>query len=116
MSKDPGTDQVVLGLMDVTIKRNAFGRQVDSFEAKVELCLQQDEGVGDNKKRQKDSFKGVFIRAPVIESIGSKAEVVGRLASSEIVAARQKKWLVTVFHPELTRDYRIHKYFLGTCR
>tara|TARA_B100000945_G_scaffold275534_1_gene239596 strand:- start:1467 stop:2066 length:600 start_codon:yes stop_codon:yes gene_type:complete len=116
MSKNPGTDQVVLGLMDVTIKRNAFGRQVDSFEAKVELFLQQDERMGDNKKGHKDSFEGVFIRAPVIESIGSEAEVVGRLTSGEIVAAKQKKWLVTVFHPELTKDYRIHKYFLDTCR
>jgi 5'-phosphate synthase pdxT subunit len=89
-----------LGLMDITVKRNAFGRQVDSFEAELAIPV-----LG------KKPFPGVFIRAPKIESCDSGVEVLARLADGTIVAARQGKLLVTAFHPELTPDLRFHRYF-----
>jgi 5'-phosphate synthase pdxT subunit len=90
-----------LGLMDITVKRNAFGRQVDSFETKLTIPA-----LG------KEPFPAVFIRAPLIESCDAGVEVLARLDDNMIVAARQKKLLVSAFHPELTDDLRFHKYFL----
>ncbi len=90
-----------LSVMDITVRRNAFGRQVDSFEADVEF-----NGLGAKP------FHAVFIRAPLIEEVKSPAAVLARLPDGTIVAARQRKLLVTSFHPELTDDTRVHEYFL----
>lgn len=96
-----GNSAKSLGLMDITVKRNAFGRQVDSFETELQIPA-----LG------KKPFPGVFIRAPKIESCADNVEVLGRLADGTIVAARQGKLIVTAFHPELTEDLRFHRYFL----
>ena len=88
-------------LMDIKVNRNAFGRQVDSFESEISIPV-----LG------KKPFTCVFIRAPLIESVGKGVEVLGRLNGSTIVAARQGKILVSSFHPELTDDPRFHHYFL----
>ncbi len=90
-----------LGLMDIEVKRNAFGRQVDSFEADLPMRV-----LG-NKP-----FHAVFIRAPLIKSVGSGVEVMVKLPDGTIVASRQNNMLVTSFHPELTDDLRLHQYFL----
>ena len=95
-------DQESLGLMAITIRRNAYGRQVDSFEADLDV-----KGVDDGPCR------GVFIRAPWIESVGEDVEVLAR-HDGHIVAARQGTLMATTFHPELTGDPRIHKYFLDS--
>jgi pyridoxal 5'-phosphate synthase pdxT subunit len=94
-------DQPLLGLMDVRIRRNVFGRQVDSFEAEVPITP-----LGSLP------YHAVFIRAPVIESIGPSVDVLGRLADGSIVAAQQGNLLATSFHPELTADGRLHRYFV----
>ncbi len=90
-----------LGLMDINVRRNAFGRQVDSFE--TELLIP---ALG------KKPFPGVFIRAPAIEQANSGAEIIARLADGTGVAARQDRLLACAFHPELTEDTRLHRYFL----
>jgi 5'-phosphate synthase pdxT subunit len=90
-----------LGLMDIAVRRNAFGRQVDSFEAALQIPA-----LGTK------AFPGVFIRAPLIERCNDGAEVLARLDNGTIVAARQGKLLATAFHPELTTDLRFHQYFL----
>jgi 5'-phosphate synthase pdxT subunit len=92
-------DQRSLELMDIAIRRNAYGRQVDSFEADLDLS-----GI-------EDPFPGVFIRAPWIESVGEGVEVVAR-HDGRIVAARQGDLLATSFHPELTGDPRVHRLFV----
>jgi len=94
-------DVAPTGAMDIKVRRNAFGRQVDSFEAEINFPA-----LG------KEPFHGVFIRAPLIESFGPEVEVLARLTDGTIVAARQGKMLVTSFHPELTEDVRLHQYFL----
>lgn len=95
--------QPLLGLMAITVQRNAFGRQVDSFEEKVAIPVLGPE-----------PFPCVFIRAPKIEAVGSGVEVLASLAETgEVVAARQGRLLATSFHPELTGDVRMHRYFLG---
>ena len=90
-----------LRLMDVTVRRNAFGRQVDSFEADLDVPAFAD-----------GPFHAVFIRAPLIEVVGKGVEVVARLPDGGIVAVKQRKLLGTAFHPELTDDLRFHRYFL----
>jgi 5'-phosphate synthase pdxT subunit len=95
--------QTLLGLMDITVRRNAFGSQVHSFEAPVELCLA---GEGDRAV-----FTGVFIRAPWVEERGSEVEVVAT-CDGRIVGVRQGHLLAVAFHPELTDDTRLHEYFL----
>ncbi|HXX59458.1 MAG TPA: pyridoxal 5'-phosphate synthase glutaminase subunit PdxT [Dehalococcoidales bacterium] len=90
-----------IGVMDIKVRRNAFGRQVDSFEADVPI-----EPLGEKP------FHCVFIRAPLIEWVSKKVKVLARLENGEIIAARQGKMLVTSFHPELTDDARIHRYFI----
>ena len=90
-----------LELMDISVKRNAFGRQVDSFETMIKIPA-----LG------KELFPAVFIRAPLIEDTGKNVEVLARLDDGTVVAARQDKMLVSAFHPELTDDLRFHKYFL----
>ena len=96
-----GNTMHTLGLMDITVKRNAFGRQVDSFETELNIPA-----LG------KESFPAVFIRAPIIEKYAKSVEVLAKLENGSIVAARQGKMLATAFHPELTEDLRFHRYFL----
>jgi 5'-phosphate synthase pdxT subunit len=99
---DGKPDQPLLALMDVTVRRNAFGRQVDSFEADLEIAALGEE-----------PFHAVFIRAPLIERVGEGVEVLGKLEGGAIVAIRQGNLLATAFHPELTEDDRFHHYFLS---
>jgi 5'-phosphate synthase pdxT subunit len=95
-----GVDQPLIGIMDVDIERNAFGRQVDSFEAEIPLTILNSE-----------LYHAVFIRAPVIKSVGPGVDVVGRLDDGTIVAAQQGSLFVSSFHPEMTNDGRVHRYF-----
>jgi pyridoxal 5'-phosphate synthase pdxT subunit len=107
LSKDIGHEQPLLGLMDIRIKRNAFGRQVDSFEADLDIFdLKQVTGT-------KDAYHAFFIRAPIIESVFGDAKVLASLPDGRIVAAQQANLLATSFHPELTDDTRFHQYFLS---
>lgn len=88
-----------LATMDIEVKRNAYGRQLGSFNTKSAI-----KGVGDD-------IQMVFVRAPYIESIGEKVEVLS-VVDKNIVAAKEDNMLVTSFHPELTEDNRMHKYFV----
>ena len=90
-----------LGLMDISVRRNAFGRQRESFETELSVPA-----LGENP------FPGVFIRAPLIEQANGQVEILARLADGTMVAARQGKLLALAFHPELTDDLRFHRYFL----
>ncbi len=90
-----------LGVMDLTVRRNAFGRQVDSFETELKIPV-----LGEKP------FPGIFIRAPLIEQAGSEVEILATLADGNIVAVRQGNLLAAAFHPELTGDSRFHQYFL----
>jgi 5'-phosphate synthase pdxT subunit len=90
-------DRPNLGLMDIDVRRNAFGRQVDSFEEDIHV-----EGIDETP------FHAVFIRAPVIERAGSGVQVMARLENGAIVAAREGRLVATSFHPELTDDTRFH--------
>ena len=102
MAKDvPGHPHPLASLMDMTVERNAFGRQVDSFEADLDVPV-----LGP------DPFHAVFIRAPVITRVGPGVEVLARTGDA-LVAARQGRLLATSFHPELTHDDRFHRYFLS---
>ena len=106
LSGDIHRDQPLLALMDITVQRNAFGRQVDSFEIDLDvsaLVLGQD---------GEAPFHAVFIRAPLIDSVHGKARVLTTLPDGQIVAAQQDHLLATSFHPELTDDPRFHQYFL----
>jgi 5'-phosphate synthase pdxT subunit len=102
LSNDIGREQPLLGVMNVKVERNAFGRQLDSFETGISIPALGEE-----------PFPGVFIRAPKIESIGEGVEVLAKLSDGTPVAARQDNMLVTAFHPELTDDLRFHRYFLA---
>lgn len=103
MAKDvPGHPHPIAGLMDMTVERNAFGRQVDSFEADLTIA-----GIGP------EPFHAVFIRAPRIASVGPGVAVLASLDDGTIVAARQGRLLATSFHPELTKDHRLHEHFLS---
>ena len=106
MAKEIAQDQPLLGVMDIVVQRNAFGRQIDSFEAS--LSVPALDGGTDHP------FPAVFIRAPVLLSgdDGSGVEIIARLEDGTAVAARQGRWLVTAFHPELSDDDRFHRYFL----
>jgi 5'-phosphate synthase pdxT subunit len=106
LSNDTHRDQPLLKLMDICVERNAFGRQLDSFEADLSVPVLKSVDPSDKP------FHAVFIRAPLIESVGKKGEVLARLSNQKIVAARQGKLLATSFHPELTLDDRFHKLFL----
>lgn len=106
LSKDARRDQPLLELMDITVERNAFGRQIDSFEARLEVEALK-EATGSDAP-----FHAVFIRAPIIETVNADAEVIATLNDGRIIAARQGKLLATSFHPELTGDTRFHEYFL----
>jgi 5'-phosphate synthase pdxT subunit len=91
-----------LGVMDIEVKRNAFGRQVDSFETDLEIPV-----IGE------PPFHAVFIRAPHIEKARDGVEILARLPNGIGVAARQGNMVALAFHPELTNDLRLHGYFLG---
>ena len=106
LSRDAKRPQPLLELMDIRVERNAFGRQVDSFE----VGLHVPELAGLNGKNP--PFHAMFIRAPLIESVFPPAEVLARLEDGRIVAVRQGKLLATSFHPELTGDTRFHRYFM----
>ena len=93
--------QPLIGVMDIVVGRNAFGRQVDSFETDLAIPA-----LGEKP------FQAVFIRAPLIETAGEGVEVLARLPDGRIVAARSENLLVSAFHPELTEDSRFHRYFL----
>jgi 5'-phosphate synthase pdxT subunit len=96
---DGRPDQHYLGLIDIDVRRNAYGRQVDSFEAPVELT------------GEPEPMTGVFIRAPRIERVGDGVEVIGR-HGSEPVVVRQGRVMAAAFHPELTGDLRLHRRFV----
>lgn len=106
MAKEIGRDQPLLGLMDITVERNAFGRQVDSFEAA--LAIPGLNGASG------EPFPAIFIRAPKLVATDetSGVEVLARLDDGTVVAARQGQWLVTSFHPELSDDERLHRFFV----
>ena len=100
--KATNLDQETLALMDIEVERNAFGRQVDSFETDLQI----DEVAG-------PPVRALFIRAPLIASVGPGVKVLAEIEGQGIVAARQGNLLVTSFHPELTEDGRMHRYFLS---
>ena len=96
-------DQPLLGLMDITARRNAFGRQVDSFE--TDLFIEE-------IAEKPQPFRAVFIRAPWIDEVGPEVRVMGEFGG-KVVMAREDGMLVSAFHPELTGDDRVHRYFLN---
>lgn len=98
------TKQQLLSKMDIVVERNAFGRQKDSFEAKINMPI-----LGKNN----NSFKGVFIRAPVVIEIGVDVDIIAKF-NDRIVGVRQGNLMGTSFHPELSGDDRIHKQFIKT--
>lgn len=107
LSKDVSRDQPLLGLMDIKVQRNAFGRQVDSFETDLEIDeLMKATGT-------EHAYHAVFIRAPLIESVSGNAKVLSTLEDGRIVAAQEGHLLATSFHPELTSDTRFHEYFIS---
>ena len=107
LSKDAARSQPLLGLMDIRVARNAFGRQVDSFEADLDIePLKQ-------ATHSTAPYHAFFIRAPIIESVEGDAQVLTALPDGRIVAAVQGRLLATSFHPELTADTRFHEYFLS---
>ena len=106
LSRDTlGRKQPILGLMDISIERNAFGRQIASFEVDLDIPALQ---VGNAAPA---TYHAIFIRAPLIAAVGQGVEVISRLPDGRIVAARQGCLLATSFHPELTLDDRFHRYF-----
>jgi 5'-phosphate synthase pdxT subunit len=107
LSKDARRKQPLLGLMDITVERNAFGRQIESFE--VDLDVPALKGLD----KSNTPVHAVFIRAPLIEKVSGKAQVLSSLPDGRIVAAQEGKLLATAFHPELTGDDRFHRYFLN---
>jgi 5'-phosphate synthase pdxT subunit len=107
LSRDARRSQPLLNLMDITVERNAFGRQVDSFEADLEVAELQ------RVSASKEPYHAVFIRAPIIQSVSGGARILASTADGKIVAAQQGHLLATSFHPELTPDTRFHEYFLS---
>jgi 5'-phosphate synthase pdxT subunit len=107
LSVDASSDQPLLGLMDIKVQRNAFGRQVDSFETDLEIDeLMKATGT-------EHAYHAVFIRAPLIESVYGNAKILSALEDGRIVAAQEGHLLATSFHPELTSDTRFHEYFIS---
>jgi len=100
--KVPNHDMEPLAVMDMVVKRNAFGRQIDSFESELTIPV-----LGGKP------FPVVFIRAPFIAGVSPKIQVLARLPSGIAVACRQENLMATAFHPELTDDFRLHSYFLS---
>ena len=107
LAKDAHREQPLLDLMDITVARNAFGSQIDSFETALDVPALE------SVDAQEGPYPAVFIRAPLIEAVHGKARVLATLSDGRIVAAQEGRWLATVFHPELTGDDRFHRYFLS---
>lgn len=108
LSNDARRDQPLLKAMDITVERNAFGRQADSFITDLKI-----QGISDSER----PFRAVFIRAPLIASVGESVDILAELPAdtgreAAIVAARQGNLLATSFHPELTDDDRVHSLFV----
>ena len=95
---DAASGQQSLRAMDISVRRNAFGSQLDSFEAELEFAG--------------STVRAAFIRAPIVERVGEGVEVLSKLPSGAVVAVREGSLLATSFHPELTGDTRVHEYFL----
>lgn len=107
LSKNAHREQPLLDIMDITIRRNAFGSQLDSFEADLDIApLKQLANTG-------KPYHAIFIRAPIIESVGGNVKILSTLPDERIVAAQQGRLLATSFHPELTGDTRFHEYFIS---
>ncbi len=107
LSRDAHSPQPLLNLMHITIARNAFGPQTASFETGLYVAALS--LIGPDLR----PFPGVFIRAPLIESVEGEARPLAALPDGRIVAAQEGQWLATSFHPELTSDNRFHRYFLA---
>lgn len=106
IAKEVHRDQPLLGIMDMSIERNAFGRQVNSFIAELHVPALEE---------PQRPFRAIFIRAPIIESVGKNVRVIAELSNGKdpiIVSAREDRFFATSFHPELTKDDRFHRYFL----
>jgi pyridoxal 5'-phosphate synthase pdxT subunit len=101
LAKDIGRSQPLIGVMDVKVNRNAFGRQVDSFETDLDV-----------PELGQAPFHAVFIRAPLVTGVSDGVQILSTIDNGGIVAVRQGHWLGTAFHPELTPDNRFHRYFL----
>lgn len=106
LSKDARRKQPLLSLMAITVERNAFGRQVDSFEVALDIPALK------AVDPENQPYHAVFIRAPLIEAVHGDAKILSQLDDGRIVAAQQGHWLATSFHPELTNDDRFHRYFI----
>ena len=107
LSKDARRQQPLLDLMDITVERNAFGRQLESFEADLDIPELKRVAGGEA------TYHAIFIRAPIIQSVQRDARVLAATRDKRIVAAQQGHLLATSFHPELTADSRFHEYFLA---
>lgn len=103
LAKEIGNDQPLLGLMDMEIKRNAFGRQIDSFETEIPVPFLQS---------PEQPYHLTFIRGPIITRVWGEAHTMLNLPDGRAIAAQQGKLFATSFHPELTNDLRFHQYFL----
>ena len=101
VSNSINSSMETLAVMDMEVRRNAFGRQIDSFETELPVPALGDE-----------PFAAIFIRAPIIERTGPQVEILAKLSNDIAVAARQGKLVVSAFHPELSHDLRFHRYFL----
>jgi len=108
LAKHIGGEDPVLDLMDITIDRNAFGRQVDSFEIDLDIPA-----LPACKGEPSRPFHCVFIRSPLIQQTGPGVDILARLPEGTIVAARQQRWLATCFHPELVEDDRLYRLFIS---
>jgi pyridoxal 5'-phosphate synthase pdxT subunit len=107
LSRDVHRRQPLLSLMDIQVERNAFGRQVASFETDLDVpALHQ-------VSQEEGPYHAIFIRAPLIEAVQNGVQVLAQLPDGRIVAAQQDRLLATSFHPELTLDDRFHRYFLS---
>lgn len=103
LAKEIGRDQPLVGLIDMEIERNAFGRQIDSFEIEITVPFLQS---------PEEPYHLTFIRGPIITRVWGEAQAMLSLPDGRAIAARQGKLFATSFHPELTNDLRFHQYFL----
>ncbi len=99
---DGTSTQETFGGLDITVQRNAFGSQVDSFESELEFAG--------------ESVKAAFIRAPIVVSVGPETQVLSKLADDRVVAVRQGNLLGISFHPEVTGETKVHEYFVRMCK
>lgn len=109
LSKDAKREQPLLSVMNITVERNAFGAQVDSFEADLDIPEVTQKG------EDQTPIHAIFIRAPIIETVTGKGRILAQVADGRIVAVRENNLLATSFHPELTGDLRFHSYFADMC-